>query len=75
MAGAFGKWDWAMNGLLFGLYHLHKPWIMLSAAIEAAVLFALPSRYYRSSWFGIIAHSGQSIFFAIIILGLVLGLA
>jgi hypothetical protein len=48
---------------------------MLSAAIEAALLFALPSRYYRSSWFGIIVHSGQSIFFAFIILGLVLGLA
>ena len=75
MAGVFGKWDWVMNGLLFGLYHLHKPWIILSAAIEAIVLFALPSRYYRSSWFGIIAHSGQSVYFTVVILGLVLGLA
>ena len=75
MAGAFGRWDWVMNGLLFGLYHLHKPWILLSAAIEGILLFALPSRYYRSSWFGIIAHSGQSVFFAILTLGLVLGLA
>jgi membrane protease YdiL (CAAX protease family) len=75
MAGAFGKWDWVMNGLLFGLYHLHQPWGILSSAIEGIMLFALPSRYFRSSWFGIIAHSGQSIFFAFLILGLVLGLA
>ncbi len=75
MARVFGKWDWVMNGLLFGLYHLHQPWSILGSAIGGMLFFALPSRYFRSSWFGIIAHSGQSIFFAIIILGLVLGLA
>lgn len=75
MAGTFGKWDWVANGLLFGLYHLHQPWSIFSSAIGGILFFALPSRYFRSSWFGIIAHSGQSIFFAILILGLVLGLA
>jgi membrane protease YdiL (CAAX protease family) len=75
MAGVFGKWDWVMNGLLFGLYHLHQPWNILGNAIGGILFFALPSRYFRSSWFGVIAHSGQSIFFAILILGLVLGLA
>ena len=75
MAGVFGKWDWVINGLLFGLYHLHKPWVIFSGAIEGILLFALPSRYFRSSWFGIIAHSGQSIYFAFLLLGLVLGLA
>jgi len=75
MAGVFGKWDWVMNGLLFGLYHLHQPWGMLNSAIEGIFLLALPSRYFRSSWFGIVVHSGQSIFFAILLLGLVLGLA
>jgi CAAX protease family protein len=75
MAGTFGRWDWVMNGLLFGLYHIHKPWIVLSAAIEAMLLFAFPSRYFRSSWFGIIAHSGQTVFFGFLLLGLVLGLA
>lgn len=75
MAGVFGKWDWVMNGLLFGLYHLHQPWMIFSGAIQGMLLLALPSRYFRSSWFGIIAHSGQSIFFAILLLGLVLGLA
>lgn len=75
MNGVFGKWDWVMNGLLFGLYHLHQPWMMFSGAVQGILLLALPSRYFRSSWFGIIAHSGQSIFFAILLLGLVLGLA
>ena len=75
MAGVFGKWDWVINGLLFGLYHLHQPWVICGAAIEGILLFALPSRYFRSAWFGIIAHSGQSIYFIFLILGLVLGLA
>ncbi len=75
MAGVFEKWDWVMNGLLFGMYHLHQPWMILSGAIQGMFLLALPSRSYRSSWFGIILHSGQSVFFAFILLGLMLGLA
>jgi uncharacterized protein len=74
MAGVFGKGDWVINGLLFGLYHLHQPWGILSSAI-AGIVFAFPSRCFRSAWFGIIAHSGQSVFIAILILGLVLKLA
>ena len=75
MAGAFGKGDWVMNGLLFGLYHLHQPWGILSSAIDGIVCYALPSRTFRSAWFGVIAHSGQSIFLALLLLGLVLRLA
>ena len=75
MAATFGKWDWVMNGLLFGLYHLHQPWGILGSALEGMLFLAFPSRYFRSSWFGIVAHSGQSIFFTILILGIVLGLA
>lgn len=75
MAGVFGKKDWLANGLLFGLYHLHQPWGMLTSAIDGALCYALPSRVVRSTWFGIIVHSGQSIYLAILILGLVLGLA
>ena len=75
MAGVFGKWDWLVNGLLFGLYHMHQPWSILSSAISGIFFFALPSRYFRCAWFGLIVHSAQSIFFIILILGLVLGLA
>ena len=75
MAGVFAKTDWVANGLLFGLYHLHQPWGIVSSLVHGVVLFALPSRYFRSAWFGIAAHSGQSVFFAILMLGLILGLA
>lgn len=75
MAGVFGKKDWLANGLLFGLYHLHQPWGILTSAVDGALCYALPSRVFRSTWFGIIVHSGQSIYLAILILGLVLGLA
>jgi membrane protease YdiL (CAAX protease family) len=73
MAGVFGRIDWLANGLLFALYHLHQPWGMLGSAITGALCYALPSRYFRCAWFGVIAHSGQSIFLAVLILGLVLG--
>jgi membrane protease YdiL (CAAX protease family) len=75
MSGVFGRWDWVMNGMLFGLYHLHQPWGILNSAIKGIFFYALPSRRFRSSWFGIIAHSAQSIYFIFLLLGLVLGLA
>jgi membrane protease YdiL (CAAX protease family) len=73
MAGVFKKWDWVVNGLLFGLYHLHQPWGILASATAGTLFYALPSRYFHSSWFGVIAHSGQSIFLTVLLLGLVLG--
>jgi membrane protease YdiL (CAAX protease family) len=75
MAGVFGKRDWLMNGLLFGLYHLHQPWGIIGGAIDGIVCYALPTRRFRSAWFGIIAHSEQSLYLAILILELVLRLA
>ena len=71
MAGVFGKGDWVINGLLFGLYHLHQPTSILDSVI-AGFLFAFPSRRFRSAWFGIVAHSGQSVYLALLILALVL---
>lgn len=75
MAAVFGKWDWLANGLLFGFYHLHQPWGMLSSATAGVLFYALPSRYFHSAWLGIVAHSGQSVYLTFLILGLVLGRA
>jgi len=75
MAGVFAKADWLANGVLFGLYHLHQPWGIVSSMTHGVLMFALPSRYFRSAWFGIAAHSGQSLFFAFLMLGLILGLS
>jgi membrane protease YdiL (CAAX protease family) len=74
MEGVFGKWDWVANGILFSLYHLHQPWGIL-ATLPADLIFAYSGKRFRSNWFPIILHSGQSVFFLFLILGLVLGLA
>jgi membrane protease YdiL (CAAX protease family) len=75
MRGAFGKADWVANGLLFGVYHLHQPWTIFGSALEGIFCLAFPSRRYRSSVMGMVMHSGQTVFFIIVALGLVLGLA
>ena len=71
MQGVFGRADWLANGALFALYHLHVPWAMPSAAIDAFLL-AYPSRRYRSAWFGIIVHSSQTLVVSLIVLTYVL---
>jgi membrane protease YdiL (CAAX protease family) len=60
MQAAFGRNDWVANGVLFALYHVHQPWSMPSALADT-VLLALPSRRFRSAWFGIAVHSAQSV--------------
>jgi membrane protease YdiL (CAAX protease family) len=71
MQGAFGRWDWVANGVLFAFYHLHEPWLIPSSLVD---IFALsyPSRRYRSALIGIIVHSSQSFLFLALLLSLVL---
>lgn len=75
MRGVFGKWDWLANGVLFGIYHLHQPWGIAGNIVSAALLESYPARRFRSVWMSIIVHSGQSVFFLLLLLGLVLGLS
>ncbi len=75
MQGVFGRWDWLANGVLFGVYHLHQPWGIPGNIVSATLLEAYPARRWRSVWMSIIVHSGQSVFFLFLLLGLVLGLA
>jgi uncharacterized protein len=70
MNGVFGRWDWLANGVIFACYHLHEPWIIPSALMDAFVV-AYPTKRYRSAWIGIAVHSSQSVSFAIIGLSLV----
>ncbi len=67
----FGRWDWAANGILFALYHLHVPWVIPQALLDTFIL-AYPSKRYRSALIGIIVHSAQSIFFVALTLAVVL---
>jgi len=75
MRGVFGRADWLANGVLFGLYHLHQPWAILGSSLGGALCYAFPSARYRSAWFGIVIHSAETVFFVLVALGLVLGLA
>jgi membrane protease YdiL (CAAX protease family) len=72
MNGAFGRWDWAANGLYFTAYHLHVPWA-LPGRLLSLVLLCYPAKRYRTALLGIAVHSVQTVFFAVIGLTLVLG--
>ncbi|HEX5504757.1 MAG TPA: CPBP family intramembrane glutamic endopeptidase [Thermomicrobiales bacterium] len=74
MAGVFGRWSWAANGALFGLYHLHQPWGIPNSVLTG-LLYTFPAHRYRSTWMSIILHSAQSVYLAFLVLGVVLGLA
>ena len=74
MEGLFGKWDWVANGVIFGLYHLHQPWVIAENLVAGPIL-AFPSWRFRSTWIAVIVHSVQNVFFSILVLSLVLGLA
>jgi membrane protease YdiL (CAAX protease family) len=75
MQGVFGKWSWVANGVLFGFYHFHQPWVFIDSAIGGIFFIAFPSWRWRTTWMGIIVHSAESVFFTYLILGIVLGLA
>jgi membrane protease YdiL (CAAX protease family) len=75
MEGVFGRWSWLANGVLHGIYHVHQPWGIPGSVVSCAFLYAFPSWRFRSIWMGIIVHSGQSLFFSFLILGIILGLA
>lgn len=75
MEGVFGRWSWVANGVLFGLYHVHQPWGILDSVVSGVFLYTFPSWRFRSTWMSIIVHSAQSVFFAFLVLGIVLGLA
>lgn len=71
MNGQFGRWDWAANGVLFALYHLHVPWVIPQALLDALIV-AYPSKRYRSALIGIVVHSAQAVFFIVLTTAVVL---
>jgi membrane protease YdiL (CAAX protease family) len=71
MKRVFGRGDWLANGVFFTAYHLHMPWLMPSTLLVDTFAIAYPARRYQSAWIGIAVHSAQSVFFAAIVLTLV----
>jgi uncharacterized protein len=74
MEGVFGRGSWVANSILFALYHVHLPWVIPNAVLTG-LLYTFPAYRYRSTWMSIILHSAQIVFFAFLVLGVVLGLA
>jgi membrane protease YdiL (CAAX protease family) len=73
MQGVFGKYDWVANAILFGFYHLHKPWA-LPSIILSNLTYCWPARRFRSSWMAIIVHGAEGIPVLVIVLAVILGL-
>ena len=74
MEGVFGKYDWIANAVLFGFYHLHKPWALPSILVSSLVI-VWPARQYRSIWMAIIIHGFEGIFVIIGITMVILGIS
>lgn len=72
MRKVFGRADVVVNGLLFGLYHLHQPWSMPESVIDGIVSQAYPTRRFQSIWIGIAAHTAPSLLIIGVVLPLVL---
>ena len=72
MRRAFGRGDWAANGVVFAGYHIALPWLIPWTLLVDTFAIAYPSRRYQSTWIGIVVHSTQSVFFLVIILTLVM---
>ena len=70
MNGAFGRGDWVANGVLFTGYHLHVPWVIPATFLDTFII-CYPTKRYQSAWIGIIVHSVQSVFLAILLFTLV----
>ena len=72
MNRAFGRGDWAANGVLFAAYHVHVPWMIPATLLVDTFAVSYPAKRYQSAWIGIAVHSAQSVFFAAIVLTFVL---
>jgi membrane protease YdiL (CAAX protease family) len=71
MAGVFGRYDWVANGVIFGLYHLHR-WWAIPGLLFGTLTYAWPAKRYRSALVGIAVHSAQSVVMIVLVLPLVL---
>lgn len=74
MQGAFGRWDWLANAILFTLYHSHKLWT-LPLVLLTALPFSWAARRYRTIWFAVILHAIEGVVVLVLVFAVVSGLA
>ncbi|NLF64618.1 MAG: CPBP family intramembrane metalloprotease, partial [Chloroflexi bacterium] len=73
MQGVFGRADWVANAALFGLYHLHKPW-MWPSLIVGGLAMTWPARRFRSNWMAVVVHGGERLPALVLVPAVILGL-
>jgi membrane protease YdiL (CAAX protease family) len=71
MNGVFGRRDWLANGVLFGMYHVHTPWVIPAALLDTFII-SYPAKRFRSALIGIAVHSAQSVVLFALVVSLVL---
>lgn len=74
MRMVFGKYDWVANAVLFGLYHLHKPW-SIPANILGSLAITWPASHFRSNWMAIIVHGVEGVLMLVSVLAVILGIS
>jgi CAAX protease family protein len=73
MQGAFGKYDWLANAILFGLYHIHKPWGIPTNIVQTLAQ-TVPAKRFRSNWMSIAVHGTEGILMLVGVLAVILGM-
>jgi hypothetical protein len=73
MRGVFGKYDWVANAVLFGFYHVMKPW-NLPSVIVSNLAYSWPARRFRSNWMAVIVHGAEALPVLVGVLAVILGL-
>jgi uncharacterized protein len=66
MSGVFGRWDWVANGVLFGLYHVHKI-AFWPSMVASGFGCAWAAKRYRSMWMGVIVHGVEGFFIILVV--------
>ncbi len=72
MQGVFGKYDWIANAVLFGLYHLHKPWAIPTLMITN-LAFSGPAKRFHSNWMAVAVHGVEALPVLVMVLAVILG--
>jgi uncharacterized protein len=72
MRGVFGKYDWVANAVLFGSYHMFKPWFVLGI-IVGSMTITWPARRFRSTWMAIVVHGVEALSMLVMVLAVILG--
>lgn len=73
MKGVFGRTDWVANAALFGLYHLHKPW-MIPSLVVGSLAISWPARRFRSNWMAVVVHGVEGLPALVMVPAVILGL-